>query len=586
MKQTTHFQVDPRITSLLGESYRSSEHALKELVDNAWDADASKVWIQLPDPLSSDPLIIEDNGSGMTEKEVTQEYMVVASSRISRKGDRTPKKHRKVKGRKGIGKFAGLLAADVMEIQTCARGKITRILIDKNNLLMADRDLEGIDLPYETNICPQENQGTKIILTNLNQNLAFPDPDMLRQLLMLEYGRQSDFQIFVNEHPLNIQDIPGKSFDQETILPGIGPVTIRFTIADGKKALRQSGIALRVNGKIVGSPKYFGLDEDEEVPSKLLRRIYGEIEADGLTDDVTADWGAIIENSIAFQNVSQWAYPQLKKGVKQVYSQDINLQKARLQKQINRELEKLPEYRRDFARNALEKILIRFYGESEYRISTVISVVLESFEKDDYWVVIQAIEKSKHRDVETFASALGDFGLLDMAMMARQAQRRLQFLDELDVLSQNPNTLEKTMHKALENNLWVFGTEYSLMSSEKTLANIIEQYTSKKFSGERANKRPDLFLAKDITMRQLLIEFKRPSHTLSRDDENQAEKYRDDLTPDFGGMDIIVIGGKVNPKISSHYSRDDITLISYPKLISDARVKLEWLINGLKTNHH
>lgn len=44
MSKHAQFRVDPRLTSLLGETYRSTEHALKELIDNAWDADAETVW--------------------------------------------------------------------------------------------------------------------------------------------------------------------------------------------------------------------------------------------------------------------------------------------------------------------------------------------------------------------------------------------------------------------------------------------------------------------------------------------------------------------------------------------------------------
>jgi hypothetical protein len=582
MNKKAHFQVDARLASLLGENYRSSEHALKELVDNAWDADASKIWIDLPDPMTSDPLIIKDDGSGMTEKEVTHEYLVVASSRTSRKGEQTPLKNRLVKGRKGIGKFAGLLAANVMEIQTFARSKSTKIIIDKKSLLDAGKDLEVIDLPYETFPCSEDEHGTTITLTDLNQNLAFPDPENLKQILILEYGRKTEFQIFVNGNLLDIDDIPGQTFCEKIFIPEIGEVNLRFTVADGKKPLKQSGIAIRVNGKIVGQPKYFGLDDDEEIPTKLIRRVYGEIEADGLADDVTADWGAIIENSMALRKVQDWVYPKLKNGMRTVYSQDINLQKARLQQQINRQLEKLPEYKRDFARQALEKVLFKFYGESEYRIKTIISVVLEAFEKDEYWIVLQTIDESKRRDVETFAEALDTFGLLDMALVARQARSRLQFLDELEELVNNNKTLEKTVHKALESNLWVFGAEYSLISSEKTLASIIEKYTKKKFSGERAVKRPDLFLAKYHLRHHLLIEFKRPSHTLTRDDENQAEKYRDDLRSRFGHIKIIVIGGDVDRKILGNSHPIDTQLMTYPLLISNARAELNWLIDNLK----
>ena len=47
------------------------------------------------------------------------------------------------------------------------------------------------------------------------------------------------------------------------------------------------------------------------------------------------------------------------------------------------------------------------------------------------------------------------------------------------------------------------------------------------------NKRPDLLLLSRFTERHVLIEFKRPSHTIGRLDVSQAEQYRDDLTKQF-----------------------------------------------------
>ncbi len=71
--------------------------------------------------------------------------------------------------------------------------------------------------------------------------------------------------------------------------------------------------------------------------------------------------------------------------------------------------------------------------------------------------------------------------------MGEQARRRLDFLDELDKLAGNDSTLEATMHQALETNLWIFGPEYSVMASNKTLAKTIEEYTGEKFGGSNAS---------------------------------------------------------------------------------------------------
>ena len=89
MVAAAQFRVDPKLASLLGENYRSTEYALKELVDNAWDADATEVDIHLPGPMTSAPVVVKDNGCGMTELELREHYLVVAKDRRSAKGDRT-----------------------------------------------------------------------------------------------------------------------------------------------------------------------------------------------------------------------------------------------------------------------------------------------------------------------------------------------------------------------------------------------------------------------------------------------------------------------------------------------------------------
>ena len=66
-KKNLRFQVDSRLATLLSQEYSSTERAIKELVDNAWDADAEQLPVILPTPLSNEPIVVTDNGSGMTE---------------------------------------------------------------------------------------------------------------------------------------------------------------------------------------------------------------------------------------------------------------------------------------------------------------------------------------------------------------------------------------------------------------------------------------------------------------------------------------------------------------------------------------
>ncbi len=580
-KKHAQFRVDPRLAALLGEGYRSTEHALKELIDNAWDADSERVWISLPEPMTNDPIVVQDDGSGMTEREVRSEYLNIARDRRTRKGEKTLDKKRPVKGRKGIGKLSGLVAAGVMDLVTKARGQETRLRIVKEKLLDTQRDLAKIELPIETVKCDESEHGTTLTLSELNSHFSMPRPEKLRELLALEYGRERGFQILVNDEPLAHDDIPGQKFSASIQLPTAGTVTINFTIMDKPAPKGLAGIVMRVGGKVVGVPKFLGLDNDQELPGKLLRHVVGEVVADSLEDDVTADWGAIIENSVAYQEAREWVQDQVKHQVRQKFLGDVREQINRREIAIEQRLSHLPEHRREIARRQLQRILQKFYGESEERIDTVVNLTLEAMEKDEYWIVCEHIQKARFADVDILAAALEEFGLVDLAVIAQQTKRRLEFLDHLDALDQNPATLEKEMHKALDTNLWVFGPQYSMMASNKTLARTIEEYTGKKFSGKRADKRPDLFLAQDAQNMYLLIEFKRPTDEVGRDAEAQAKKYRDDLTPDFGHIVILVIGGTVDSKMAAQYADSGVHFLSYKAVISRARHSLEWLLKEL-----
>jgi hypothetical protein len=576
-----NFKVDTRLTSLLGENYRSTEVALKELIDNSWDADSENVFVTMPEPFTNHPIIVEDDGSGMTEKEVRNEYLFIANSRTSRKGDRTPVKQRAVKGKKGIGKFSGLAVSSVMIVETKARGFKTTITISKDELLKSKKDLEKVDLPILVEPCGENEKGTKIILPALHQNFAFPNPEKLKGILILDYGRQNNFNLIVNGKPLDVENIQGDSFSETFNIPGVGEVTVKGTLTD--KPLKHSGVGIRVDGKLIGRPDTFGIDQNEQIPSKLNKRLFVEIEANGLKDDVTADQGAIIENSLALQQIQELIKPKLEEKLKDKFYQEVTLQKARIQKEVNRKLATLPEHKRHFAEIGIDRVLKKFYNESDERIDTILSVMLDAFDKDDYYEVMLHIDETKDSDVSLFAEALSEFGLLEVSLITRQAKNRKQFLDFVDRLSENQHTLEKDIHKTLENASWIFGNEYSMMASNEGLKNTINKFCDKEYSGDRASKRPDLLLSQDITHKYLLVEFKRPSHTITRDDENQAEKYRDDLFGYLGKvpMDIMVIGGKVDTRIDSKHIAQDIKLMTFKTLTNFARTQLEWMMKEL-----
>jgi hypothetical protein len=77
----------------------------------------------------------------------------------------------------------------------------------------------------------------------------------------------------------------------------------------------------------------------------------------------------------------------------------------------------------------------------------------------------------------------------------------------------------------------------------------------------------------------VLIEFKRPSHTITRDDQLQAEKYRDTLRQ-FRPMEILLIGKDHESALGTDRPTY-VGVVSYAAAINKARAELGWLLKEL-----
>lgn len=366
------FIVDGRLTKILGENYKSTESALKELIDNAWDAEATIVKITLPTQMKNNSvIIIEDNGNGMSTLEVENDYLRIARDRISIKGNKTCNMQRTIKGRKGIGKFAGFVTAHNMNVETIQNNILTYFSIDKDLMMKQAEELDKFNLELYSSNTTKQN-GTKITLTELDLCLVSPNSDKLKELLILEYWREGSFDIYINDVKLEISDIGGVPYKYTNQYQDIGEVQLDFNVTDKDITNKRAGISLRVDGKIVGSPVFFGIEEADDIPRKLLRRIYGEVIADGLLRYVNVDWTAVLQNSMAYQNIKDFVYEKIHLALKENFDREISLMKARIQKKVNERLKFLPEHKQAFAKSSLERVLNEFYHEPEYKINDLV----------------------------------------------------------------------------------------------------------------------------------------------------------------------------------------------------------------------
>lgn len=100
-----HIKVGSEILVHLGRGiYSTPANALKELVTNSYDADATKVTIRAKPDM--DNVVVLDDGNGMNEEDFEQHFAIVARSYARERGLYTSKFHRPIIGRYGIGFLA------------------------------------------------------------------------------------------------------------------------------------------------------------------------------------------------------------------------------------------------------------------------------------------------------------------------------------------------------------------------------------------------------------------------------------------------------------------------------------------------
>ena len=577
MTFSANFQVDPRLAALLGENYRSLEKALKELIDNTWDANAETVSISLPDLWEKGPIVIHDDGTGMTEKEVRSDYLAIASPRASRKGKYTPLKNRRVKGRKGIGKFAGLVMAGEMKIETRRNGQFTTLEISKQAILEAQGDLEQVTLPLVSLSCAPEEHGSTITLSQLNTRFNLPSAEKLEEILVCEYGREQDFTIFLNGKRLTSHALPGETFTPETDIEDAGHIRMSFTIMNEPAGARKAGVVTRVAGKTVGAPSFFGLENNSALPRRFLNRIVGEIEADGLEQDVTADWDTFLEGSKACLRLQEFAAQELLKAAEGVLNREVKASRTRVEHKSAARLETLPLHQRPNAKHALDTLLRRFHGEPENRLDAMVNLALDLVENDPAATACQALRLPGSDNVKALSDALREYGDFENSAQLSQIATRKTFLDRFEQLIQSPRTETGHLRATLERNLWLLGPEYSLLVANHTSEMLLNRYADKRFGRTRSGAgTTSLILATDETGYHLLIDCQPPTSKLTNAARDQVARYQTDLSTRLGPVEAILLTGGRPTEPGDNSEDSDLTCLTYAGLVKQARQRFAW----------
>lgn len=131
---STQFRGEIRVASrivdyLSSGLYNSPAACLKELVNNSYDADATRVDVFVkPD---ADRIVVADDGIGMSRAEFVHHFERISESHKRDENDKTPSGRPKV-GKIGIGFIAANELCDVMEIVSTKKGSAELLRVEVN----------------------------------------------------------------------------------------------------------------------------------------------------------------------------------------------------------------------------------------------------------------------------------------------------------------------------------------------------------------------------------------------------------------------------------------------------------------------
>ncbi len=253
------------LTTIGVRLYAESLDLVRELVANAYDADASWVKINL---LEND-LIVEDNGLGM-DKEGLKQYFRIGST-LKRKQQFTKKFKRQIIGEFGIGKFAVLALCDRFELFTKKDVFAGTVIFDKADF----EQKKDWQVPIIEHARTYKISGSKVTLINLKRKIGIEELERkLRSQLPLS---EKNFEVFLNGVKLTPKYIPGRRFRLKKVTQ-FGTVYGEIVISSLSLPKELIGVAVKVKGIIVKRDS-FGLEKSHEMGAK---RITGEVNADFL----------------------------------------------------------------------------------------------------------------------------------------------------------------------------------------------------------------------------------------------------------------------------------------------------------------
>ncbi len=309
-------RVDRKIVNLLSRSlYADFPRAIRELISNAYDADATEVRINVS--IRNKEITVEDNGNGMSPEQFGQ-YLMIAGETIEG-GQYSPKFNRRRIGRFGVGFLASFPFCERIEITSKKEGSAVGFVA----VIPSKRLVEGIGIEEEVSDVPVDGYSepspgklhehyTKVKMFGLNSLVneyfdvkaerkrssieSYRGADKLKwqlcETLPLDFkdkkgsmvaglgNTQVGMEVLLNDTRLYRNDPGGQLLEstQETYIV-LGNLEFKYAISTNWQIIHPveaRGLKIRINNVGIGPRSYLDVETEVRTFSRL-NWISGEI---------------------------------------------------------------------------------------------------------------------------------------------------------------------------------------------------------------------------------------------------------------------------------------------------------------------
>ena len=540
------------------QMYSTLPPVIGELVANAWDANATRVEITIPEGQINEQtseIIISDDGIGMSDEDIRNKYLIIGRDRrADEKTDVTPGENgRKVMGRKGIGKFSAFGIAKEIDIESVKNGETNHFLMNYDKLLAKadDRVIELPQLPSTGTI----SKGTKITLRYItkfkNRRISI---DIIRRGLARRFAviGAKGFEVVINGTLISPEDrdlkrLIATDMNGDPYLWKYNETEIKsetgWTVSGWIGTLNRTspgidkierGIVLMARGKLVQEPFVFNANVGQQY---ALSYLIGELHVDFVdqTEDmISTTRNALVWDTEANTTLKEWGQTEVNKiaslwAKKRKEDNKHKLQEHPLYLEFQDEAGKIDK-KREFnqADQLVQQLILKSIDKNPDAdiddFKPMVQMFLDFWKFDSFREMAEDVKDTGIEEPEKLFNLFREWEILEAKEMAKVTEGRITTIEKLDNLIKT-NALEvPILHNFLKEFPWVIDPRWTLVDDETKYSDLLREKFPDSDTTPEVNRRID-FLCVNERTHLVVVEIKRPQSKVSMEALEQIEDY-------------------------------------------------------------